>query len=53
MAVNRGQFVSGTMRFQANEFFSYYVDMTARIDGTDIETKNRIHLKDQVSCALM
>jgi hypothetical protein len=49
LAVNRGQFVSGTMRFQANEFFSYYIDMTARIDGTEIETKNRIHLKDQVS----
>jgi hypothetical protein len=42
--------VTGTMRFTANEFFSYYIDMTARIEGTDIQTSNRIHLKDQVQC---
>jgi histone-arginine methyltransferase CARM1 len=28
--------------------FSYYIHMTAHIEGTDIVTKNKIHLKDQV-----
>jgi hypothetical protein len=45
--------ITGTMRFTANEFFSYYIDMTARIEGTDIQTSNRIHLKDQVQYRLM
>lgn len=49
LAVNRGQTVTGTLHFEANEFFSYFIDMTARLEGTDIVTKNRINLKDQVS----
>ena len=49
LAVNKGQFISGTMKFLANEHFSYYIDMTAQIDGTEIVTQNRVHLKDQVT----
>lgn len=49
LAVNKGQVISGTMKFLANEHFSYYIDMTARIDGTEVVTQNRVHLKDQVS----
>mmetsp|Transcript_23737 Transcript_23737/g.51297 ORF Transcript_23737/g.51297 Transcript_23737/m.51297 type:complete len:100 (-) Transcript_23737:1120-1419(-) len=47
LAVNKGQIVSGVMHFEVNEHFSYYIHMTAHIEGTDIVTKNKIHLKDQ------
>ena len=48
LAVNRGQYVSGTLKFVANEKFSYNIHMTARIDGTDVESCNVIHLHDQM-----
>lgn len=48
LAVNKGQVVTGSMLFQANEFFSYHIDITAFIEGTGVTTRNRINLKDQV-----
>lgn len=49
LAVNRGQIVSGELHFVANDSFSYYIELTAKIDGTNIVSKNTINLKDQVS----
>jgi hypothetical protein len=48
LAVNKGQTVSGSMDFQANDKFSYFIFMTATIDGTDIKSQNKINLHDQV-----
>jgi len=48
LAVNKGQVVTGSMLFQANEFFSYHIDITAAIEGTGVTSSNRINLKDQV-----
>ena len=47
LAVNRGQQVSGTLRFVGNEKFSYNIHLSAHIDGTNISTQNTIHLHDQ------
>lgn len=47
IAVNKGQSVSGVLRFEANEHFSYYIDMTVALDGTTVVSRNRINLKDQ------
>jgi histone-arginine methyltransferase CARM1 len=47
LAVNKGQYVSGEMHFTVNDKFSYNIEMTARLDGTEIETTNRINLHDQ------
>jgi histone-arginine methyltransferase CARM1 len=51
LAVNKGQTVSGVMRFAANPMFSYDIFISARIDGTapTIQTENKINLKDQVN----
>jgi hypothetical protein len=49
IAVNKGQQVSGTLKFTANEKFSYFISMTAGIDGTNVKTSNKINLHDQVS----
>lgn len=49
IAVNKGQQVSGTLIFTANEKFSYSITMTAGIDGTNVKTSNKINLHDQVS----
>ena len=49
IAVNKGQQVSGTLKFTANEKFSYFITMTAGIDGTNVKTSNKINLHDQVS----
>ena len=49
IAVNRGQVVVGKLHFQANASFSYYVDMTVGIEGTEVISRNRVNLKDQVS----
>jgi hypothetical protein len=49
LAVNKGQVVTGSMLFQANEFFSYHIDIAASIEGTGVTTRNRINLKDQVT----
>lgn len=49
LAVNKGQYVYGQMSFKANEKFSFYITITATIDGTDITTTNLINLHDQVN----
>lgn len=48
IAVNRGQSISGTMHFIANEHFSYYIDLTVHLEGTNVVSRNRVNLKDQV-----
>ena len=48
IAVNKGQQVSGILKFVANEKFSYHITMTAGIDGTNVKTSNKINLHDQV-----
>jgi histone-arginine methyltransferase CARM1 len=48
IAVNKGQVVTGKLHFHANEFFSYFIDMTVGIEGTDVISQNRVNLKDQV-----
>ena len=47
IAVNKGQYVSGELVFTVNDKHSYNVHMTARIDGTEVETASRINLHDQ------
>ena len=47
--MNRGQFITGSLKFIANEFFSYYIDIFVQLEGTTITSENRINLKDQVS----
>jgi histone-arginine methyltransferase CARM1 len=47
IAVNRGQVVSGKMVFTANKKFSYDIDITARLEGTDIVSTNTVYLHDQ------
>lgn len=49
IAVNRGQIISGSLHFAVNEAYSYNVTMVARINGTTVESRNCINLKDQVS----
>jgi len=48
MAVNRGQYVSGKLKFKVNDKFSYNLDLTANIDGTEVSTSNQINLHDQM-----
>lgn len=48
IAVNRGQSVSGSLLFEANDKFSYFISMTARLDGTSVSSDNRIALHDQM-----
>lgn len=48
IAVNRRQVVSGQLHFQVNDAFSYYIDMTVSIEGTEVTSRNVINLKDQV-----
>ena len=48
IAVNKGQQVSGSLQFTANEKFSYFVRITVRIDGTDVYSENKINLHDQM-----
>lgn len=47
LAVNRTQTVSGTLKFDANESYSYELTLTVHLDGTQIMSKNYIHLQDQ------
>jgi len=47
IAVNKGQHVSGSIVFEANEKFSYNLHITAKLEGTDIVTTNVVHLHDQ------
>lgn len=48
LAVNRGQSISGSLLFEANTKFSYFIHLTVQLDGTDIVSQNRINLHDQV-----
>lgn len=48
LAVNKGQSVYGQMSFKANEKFSFFVTITATIDGTEITATNTINLHDQM-----
>ena len=47
LAVNKSQSISGVLKFQANEKFSYTISMIAKIDGTNIASINTINLHDQ------
>ena len=51
LAVNKGQTISGLLKFQANDKFSYDVDVYCKIDGTSdlIDTKNLIFMQVRVS----
>ena len=42
------QVVTGEMIFEANEKHSYYISMTLRLDGTEISSRQRINLQDQM-----
>jgi len=48
IAVNKGQSVSGSLHFIANDKFSYFIDMDIQLDGTNIRSRNRINLHDQM-----
>jgi histone-arginine methyltransferase CARM1 len=49
IAVNNGQSVNGRLDFEANDKFSYFLDLKARLDGTHVEAFNsRINLHDQM-----
>eukprot|EP00607_Mallomonas_marina_P009342 CAMPEP_0182421212 /NCGR_PEP_ID=MMETSP1167-20130531/6487_1 /TAXON_ID=2988 /ORGANISM="Mallomonas Sp, Strain CCMP3275" /LENGTH=326 /DNA_ID=CAMNT_0024598107 /DNA_START=225 /DNA_END=1205 /DNA_ORIENTATION=- len=48
IAVNRGQTVSGSLFFEANEKYSYFIHMKVALDNTDISSSNRINLHDQM-----
>lgn len=48
LAINRGQCISGMLQFEANDKYSYNIDMTVNLDGTAISSTNRIHLHDQL-----
>eukprot|EP01039_Chlorochromonas_danica_P000287 gene288-309_t len=47
IAVNRGQVVTGTLHFKANNSFSYYITMEMGIEGTEVRSKGLVNLKDQ------
>ena len=49
IAVNKNQYISGTLIFTANEKFSYNITMVAQLDGTDVSSTNIIRLQDQVT----
>lgn len=42
------QVVTGELEFEANEKHSYFITMTLRLDGTEISSKQRINLQDQM-----
>ena len=48
IAVNRGQSVSGHILFNANDKFSYTIELHAMLDGTKISAVNTINLHDQM-----
>ena len=47
LAVNKGQYVCGELYFRVNDKHSYNIEMSARIDGTAIETSSKVNLHDQ------
>lgn len=48
IAVNEGQYVVGSMRFEVNNKFSYDIHVSVTIDGTNVSSHNSINLADQV-----
>lgn len=42
------QVVTGELVFEANEKHSYFITMTLRLEGTEISSKQRINLQDQM-----
>jgi type I protein arginine methyltransferase len=51
IAVNNGQLVSGNLKFEANDKFSYFISMEAELMGSDVQviaTNPRINLHDQM-----
>lgn len=48
LAVNKGQCVSGSLAFAANDKFSYDLTLSCTIEGTDIGSRNVIRLQDQL-----
>ena len=48
IAVNKGQTISGELYFEANDKFSYNIDMKVTLDGTQVTSQNRIYLHDQM-----
>jgi histone-arginine methyltransferase CARM1 len=47
IAINRGQRVSGSLQFEANDQYSYDLVLSARLKGTGIECTSTIYLQDQ------
>mmetsp|Transcript_19089 Transcript_19089/g.24647 ORF Transcript_19089/g.24647 Transcript_19089/m.24647 type:complete len:395 (-) Transcript_19089:255-1439(-) len=48
LAVNATQRISGELSFKVNEKFSYFITVRVCLDGTQIESRNKINLQDQV-----
>jgi histone-arginine methyltransferase CARM1 len=48
LAVNVSQVVTGNMVFVANDKYSYSIEMTLELEGTDIKAKQNINLQDQL-----
>ncbi|KAG5180980.1 putative histonearginine methyltransferase [Tribonema minus] len=48
LAVNATQVVCGVLKFQANDKFSYCIDMEAELEGSGIKTTQHINLQDQL-----
>eukprot|EP00903_Cladosiphon_okamuranus_P006197 g6094.t1 len=48
LAVNATQVVTGELLFEANEKHSYFITMTLRLEGTEISSRQRINLQDQM-----
>ena len=42
------QVVTGDLVFEANEKHSYFITMTLRLEGTEISSRQRINLQDQM-----
>eukprot|EP01035_Chromulina_nebulosa_P020009 gene20009-25983_t len=48
IAVNKGQYITGSLDFIANDKFSYDIKMTLRILDTEVISENVVYLHDQV-----
>jgi histone-arginine methyltransferase CARM1 len=46
-AVNRGQRVTGTLHFEANDQRSHNLHLKLKLEGTEVETEARYSLHDQ------
>mmetsp|Transcript_11941 Transcript_11941/g.25672 ORF Transcript_11941/g.25672 Transcript_11941/m.25672 type:complete len:375 (-) Transcript_11941:101-1225(-) len=48
IAVNETQVVKGNITLKSNEHYSYDIDLTVQLAGTNVVGRNRIHLQDQL-----